>query len=321
MTFKLGAKEAADKIRSVFSSDRSARVDPEQAHQMKFAKDVARELGADETPESVSHIVQLLREHGIELHAGHEFPKYATRKWDRTSKVVHSEQEENDWINEPQPEPVSDDQPLRTLDAPVQDLNLDLRRSVPHMADDAPQPLRVPRVPSAVTNREAAQDAHARQPSDDANREAAAYAYDQANPGLDSVNQDAARGHGEFVHHDDEIEELASDGDHHEQGGAPYARPADVGVMAHDDPDRDGFVGQDTNPTHDGGLGTQKPQRRSGDSSAGKTDTARRPVGTGSQAVGTLSENLRGDDEPGMAAMRPQDEPTPRRPIGTRRPE
>lgn len=102
----LGAREAADRIRSVFFTDRSQRVDPEQAHQMKFVKQVCEELGADHDPETVAHVMTLLREHGVALHAGHEYPKFAMRKWDRTSKIVHSEDEERAWVDEAQPEPV-----------------------------------------------------------------------------------------------------------------------------------------------------------------------------------------------------------------------
>lgn len=277
----LGAKEAADAIRGAFFSDRSARTDPRDAHRMKFAKDVVHELGGDDSPETVRHVMQLLREHDIELHAGHEFPKFATRKWDRTAKIVHSEDEEHAWINEEQPAPPNpDDSPaLRTQDAPVQDLSLDLRDKVPHMADDAPQPRAVPRIPSAVTNREAAQDAYARQPSDALNRDSAAAAYDKANPGLDHQHSDEQNDFAEVDDDEVHVEDLAPTGSA-QQGGAPYAKPADVGVMAHDDPDGDGVTGQDANPTHDSVLGTDEPQRRSGDSSAGKTDTARRPVGT-----------------------------------------
>lgn len=224
----LGAKEAADRIRGVFFSDRSQRVDPEQAHQMRFVKEVCGHLGAAHDPETVAHVMTLLREHDIELHAGHEYPKFATRKWDRTSKIVHSEDEERAWVDEAPPEPVDPETlPARTLDAPVQDLSTDLRTKVPHFADDMPDPPKPARIPSAVTNREAAQDAHARQPVETLNREAAADAYTGA----------AAVDHGEFVD-DDEV------------------HVEDIDTLV------------DT-----------EPKSRSGDSSAGKTDTAKRPVG------------------------------------------
>lgn len=151
----LGAKEAADRIRDVFHSDRSMRTDPEQAHQMKFVKDVVKELGGDESPETLHHVGQLLREHGVALHAGHEYPKYATRKWDRTAKIVQNEQEEQDWVNEEQPVPVENDQsPLRTLDAPVQDQSLDLKDRVPHTV---PTEHPAGRAPDEQTNRAASQ--------------------------------------------------------------------------------------------------------------------------------------------------------------------
>lgn len=283
---KLGVQEAAAAIRGRFYADRSTRGNPENAHRMKFAKDVDAALGGDGSPDSVQHTMVLLREEGIDLHAGDEFPKYATRKWDRTAKVVHDADEEHAWINEEQPAPADPDDlpPARTLEAPVQDLSVDLRDKVPHMVGDMRPPHPTARIPSAITNREAAQDAHARQPSDGPNRDAAAAAYDEANPGLNHQNQDAAHGEGEFVDHNDvhvedvDVKTLAPAGNR-EQGGAPYLKPAAVGVMAHDDPDGDGIAGQDTNPTHDSILGTDEPQRKSGDSSAGKTDTTRRPVG------------------------------------------
>lgn len=281
----LGVKEAADAIRGAFLADRSSRVDPEQAHQMKFAKEVNKELGGADTPEDVQHVVTLLREHGIELHAGHEYPKFATRKHDRTAKIVHSEEEANDWINEAPPEPVNPDDapPLRTLDAPVQDLSLDLRHSVPGHPEMATE--RVPRVPPAVTNREAAQDAYARQGTDDHNRDEAAAAYDRAAPELGRAHTDHVDGTDDGEVHMEEgedvlgLDELAPTGSKAE-GGAPYAKPAGVGVVAHDDPDGDGLAGQDVNPTHDSVLGAQSPQDQSPKNSAGRIDNPeRRPVG------------------------------------------
>lgn len=257
----LGAKEAAARIRGVFFSDRSSRVDPEQAHQLRFAKEVCKELGADDSPETVQHVMQLLREHDVALHAGHEYPKFATRKWDRTSRIVNSESEEQQWVDEPEPAPTDPGNllPLRTLEAPVQDLSLDLRDKVPHMVDDMPAAERLARVPSSVTNREAAQDAYARQSFED-----------HGHSDDDGVH---------FEEVDDNT--LAPNADKL-KGGATYAKAAEVGVMAHDDPDRDGVAGQDVNPTHDSVLGTGAPQSRSDDSSAGKVDnTGRRPVGTG----------------------------------------
>lgn len=274
----LGVQEAADAIRGKFFADRSFRGDPAAAHGFKFVKDVAKALNAGDDPADVMHVMQLLREEDIALHAGQQYPKYATRKWDRTAKVVHDENEEQAWVNEPQPEPAHEDDvpPVRTLDAPVQDLSTDLRNSVPGDANrQAMTP--VPKVPSAVTNRDAAQDAYARQSIEGKDRDAAAAAYDEQNPGLDHRHADAT--------HDDNfdddqvhVEDLAPIGSR-QQGGAPYAKPADVGLMKNDDPDGDGIAGQDINPTHDSVLGTDEPQPRSGDSSAGRTDAERRPVG------------------------------------------
>lgn len=250
----LGVNEAADAIRGKFLADRSFRGDPDAAHGIKFAKDVAKVLGAGDDPADVMHVVQLLREEGIALATGMEYPKYVTRKWDNTSHIAQDEWDADRIVHELAPEIV--DQP-RVVHAPVQDLSLDLKDKVPQTVVDTDHSQG--RVPSAVTNREAAQDAYARQP-------------EALHSSTDPTN---------FVEVDDDdvhVEDLAPTGAA-QQGGSPYTKPADVGVMAHDDPDGDGVAGQDVNPTHDSVLDTDEPQRRSGDSSAGKTDTAHRPVG------------------------------------------
>lgn len=286
MPRNVGAKEAAMEINADVRNG-LAHVDPEHAHQAKFLKEVCEHLGIEPLPENIGHVASVLRQHDIAIHAGHEFPKYAARGYDGVRKIVANEQEEQEWVDETQPELVA---PLgRTIEAPVQDLSVDLRTKVPHMVEDMPPAERPARIPSAVTNREAAQDAHARQPVETLSRADAAVAYDKANPGLDHTNQDAARGvdtfedvqGNEFDDDDVHVEDvdLLADTGSHQQGGAPYKEPADVGVMAGDDPDGDGIVGQDKDPTHDSVLGTERPKNRSGDSSAGKTDTATRPVG------------------------------------------
>lgn len=276
MPRNLGVNEAAAAIRGKFLADRSFRGDPEAAHGIKFAKEVAKALDAGDDPADVMHIVQLLREEGITLHAGHEYPKYVTRKWDHTSHIAQDEQDADRIIDEPAPEAFAP--APRVVDQPVQDLSLDLQDKVPHTtAADHPAGW----VPSSVTNREAAQDAYARQPVEGQDRALAKDAYLGQQADDDEVH----------------IEELAATS--RDESAAPYAKPAGVGVMAHDDPDRDGFAGQDANPTHDSVLGTQEPQH------------------TGSHPA---ADNLRGDDEPGMAAQRVSD-PATRRPVGTRRPE
>lgn len=287
----LGVNEAANAIRGTFFSDRSFRGHPDEAHQIKFAKDVVKVLGADDTPENVIHVMALLREAGIDLPVGQEFPKYAVRDWDKTSKIVNDEQEEKEWVEEAKPDPEAAAQAsLREQVQPVQDLSLDLVNQVPQHVDHSNDHFEG-RVPSAVTNREAAQDAHARQSVETLNRDEAAAGYD---PGLlGKAHADAIEGqhnvdddHSHEVHEvngDDDgevhVEDLAPTGSKAE-GGAPYVKPADIGVMAHDDPDGDGIAGQDVNPTHDSVLGTGTPQMQSDDSSAGKVEEpVRRPVG------------------------------------------
>lgn len=239
----LGAVEATNEIRhDVFNMP---GIDPAEQHQIRFMQSVCSQLGLDHTPENMHKVATALHRHDIGIHAGQEFPKYAVRDHDGAQKIVHDEQEERRWIEEPPPEPVKPRGPV-IQDIPPHQENLDLTKQVPQPPEEPDHP--AGRTPSAVTNREAAQDAHARQLVEEPN--------------------------------DDEVhfEEIAATGSGAE-GGKPYAHPADVGVMAHDDADRDGSAGQDVNPTHDSVLGTETPQRKSGDSSAGTTDTGRRPVG------------------------------------------
>lgn len=284
----LGAKEAANAIRDEVMMDRTMRGDPNHAHQMNYVKAVVKELGLEATPENIAHVATVLREHDIDVPAGQEYPKYATRKWDNTSHIVNSREEEDKLVNEEAPEQRTDTPPpARVIDRPVQDLSLDLRDKVPTIKPaDHPGGF----VPGAVTNREAAQDAYARQPG--AASGAMAQRLPENEPIFDPKDEQHSQHAADAEHeHGDQIEghpgsnepvtidALAPTGSKAE-GGQPYAKPADVGVMAHDDADGDGIPGQDVNPTHDSVLGTDTPQKQSTDSSAGKVeDPVRRPVG------------------------------------------
>jgi len=151
----MGVQEAAAAIRERFASDHSFQGSPDEAHRIKFAKDVAHELGAGDGPETIAHIMVLLREAGIALASGQEYPKYVTRKWDNTSHIAQDEHHAERIINEPAPEPAPP--APRVVDAPVQAPHLDLRDKVPHMVSDAPPPHQPDRVPNDVTNAAAAQ--------------------------------------------------------------------------------------------------------------------------------------------------------------------
>lgn len=262
----LGAVEAANGIRhDVFNMP---GIDPAEQHQIRFVQSVCAQLGLDHSPENMHKVATALHKHDIGVSSGQEFPKYATRDHDGSRKVVHNEEEEKKWVEEPPPEAVKPLGPL-VQGPPPHQAGLDLTRQVPQSPELPKHP--AGRVASAVTNREAAQDAYARQPIEDQARDSG-HVDDGTPAGAGPSAHDDHVGDGE-VH----VENLAPTGAS-QQGGSPYAKPADVGVMAHDDADGDGIAGQDANPTHDSVLGTDEPQPRSGDSSAGKTDTARRPV-------------------------------------------
>lgn len=247
----LGAVEAANEIRNdVFNSP---GLNPEHQHTIRFVQSVCSQLGLDHTPENMDKVATVLHKHDIGLHVGHEYPKFAVRGHDSAQKVVHSAEEEQAWHDEAPVEPKPTPGPIIS-EIPPHQQNLDLTKQVPGPPETADHP--EGRAPSVTTNREAAQDAHARQDAGHAD-------VDDADTYVEEVDTDAL---------DDNAEQS--------KGGATFAAPASEGVMANDDPDRDGEEGQDVDPTHDSVLGTAHPKDKSGDSSAGKTDKARRPVGT-----------------------------------------
>lgn len=125
----LGPVEAANAIRDQITRDQSARVSPEAAHEMAFVKEVCQQLGMDATPENVQHVTLVLRERGISVPNGQEYPKYVTRKSDNTQHVVHSREEEQAKVDEPTPELVRNE-PVRTVDEPVQFGNSDYQSDI-----------------------------------------------------------------------------------------------------------------------------------------------------------------------------------------------
>lgn len=156
---KLGVKEAAEAIRGVVQQDHAARLDPSHAHQLKFVVAVCAELGLEASAENVQHIGVLLREQGIGLHEGHEYPKWVVRKYDNTRHIVNDEQEEDEIVNaeaRKPPEEVVRDGTAVAADGehPVQGFGLDLKDKVPHeIHTDHP----AGRAPDAHTNAAASQ--------------------------------------------------------------------------------------------------------------------------------------------------------------------
>lgn len=142
------AKEIAHDVANV------PGLDPEEQHHVRFVKSVCTELGMDHSPESMHKVAVVLHQHGIAMHQGHEFPKYAARDYDGARKIVNDEQEEKEWVEEAQPEPFP---PVGRIieDTPPHQQGLDLTKQVPH----APKTVEHPagRAPDEQTNRSARQ--------------------------------------------------------------------------------------------------------------------------------------------------------------------
>lgn len=81
---------------------------PEHHHRIRFARSVLHYLGAAETVENFSLVMELLAQHGIN-YAGQEFPKIAVRKADNVQKTVNNEREQQEWedMEPPMPQPAS----------------------------------------------------------------------------------------------------------------------------------------------------------------------------------------------------------------------
>jgi hypothetical protein len=93
----MGPKEVADVLRPHLQLHHT---DPHDQHALNFLKDVATRLGLDHTPEVITHLAGLMREKGLVLKTGEEYPKMVTRKADSATFTVHSVAEEDRRINE-----------------------------------------------------------------------------------------------------------------------------------------------------------------------------------------------------------------------------
>jgi|SRR5580693_906884 hypothetical protein len=123
----LGVKEAAAAIRDKI---RLSHMEPHDVHQLVFLKSVADELGLGHEPEVITHIAGLLREHDIQIHSGHEYPKWIGKG--TAAVVVNDEEEEKAYrakfeVNDEPDEPVAP--------SPTKDGHFD--RS---LLDDEPRP-------------------------------------------------------------------------------------------------------------------------------------------------------------------------------------
>lgn len=99
---KIGPKEAADTIREDFHNQHE---EPHYLHQVRFAKEVLKELHEHETAESVAKVLRLLEEHGIEGHAYSDYPAWVTNERGETA-VVNDEDHEAEFMSRP---PATDD--------------------------------------------------------------------------------------------------------------------------------------------------------------------------------------------------------------------
>lgn len=247
---KLGVREAANRIRQQAELDRSLRTSPEDAHALKFAKEVAVELGFDANKaEDVFHVFQLLREHDIAPHTGQEWPKYVQRKRDGAMVIADNPEHADKIINEEPPAPAEnppgmfvnpgDPNALHDISDKVPTVKQDgmadvLKRNEAHPGDRQPSDVS-DLVPHTGPGGEAKEDVKSELELT-TDREAA---QDQLPLGAS---------HGDEVVVVDPTSGI--DTDH------------DKGVMAHDDPDRDGRPGQAPDPTHDNNPGTKKHHHR-----------------------------------------------------------
>jgi len=241
----LGPLEAANEIRAQIQQDQASRVSPDAAHEMAFVKEVCRYLGIDASPENVQHVTLVLRERGVAIPKGQEYPKYVVRKSDNTQHVVHSHEEELTKIDEPAPElPASPPPPI--VGEPVQFGNSDYSSDI---SDKVPR----------VVNRDSVHDVMARNqrhgdgvvpPSDISDMVPKTSSAGGKTELAKLTDHEAAQG---------QLPDGASpdnydDGVVIDDGSAIVYPDAPKGVLAHDDADRDGIRGQDADPTHDNGF-------------------------------------------------------------------
>ena len=95
---KIGPKEAADTIREDFHNEHA---DPRFLHQVKFSKDVLKELNEEPDAENVAKTMRLLDKHGIEGHAFNDYPKWVQNERGERA-VVHNEDHEQEFMSRPE---------------------------------------------------------------------------------------------------------------------------------------------------------------------------------------------------------------------------
>ena len=202
----MGALEAANAIRNVMVMDRSSRASPEDQHQLRFLKEVAAHLGLEPDAENLLHLRAVLREHGITLHEGNEYPKWVVRKYDGTAHIADNEQEADAIINA-EPPPPAEPAP-RVVERPVQDLTIDLKDKVPHMVKSDAEKRR------EELARQQIDGDGTRQPSDITRQVAQPVGSGHAEP--DVVADDVVDTDEDFVEADSTHDMGTAEEDHHE---------------------------------------------------------------------------------------------------------
>lgn len=130
MSSRMGPVEAANVIRAVFKKDRMSHMSPEYVHELKFVEEVCDQLGADKNPQTVMHVRNLLREAGVDLPKGQEYPKYVKRGYDGAMLVARDEQHAREIENAIEPEPAD---PAPYLNDPDKDAPSDISGNVPEV--------------------------------------------------------------------------------------------------------------------------------------------------------------------------------------------
>lgn len=91
---KLGFKEAA---KLVAEKIHESHMDPQDAHAVQYLTDIAKELSMDPSAHNLQRISDVLRHHDVEIHRGHEYPKYIGKIGDR-DYIANDEGEETEML-------------------------------------------------------------------------------------------------------------------------------------------------------------------------------------------------------------------------------
>lgn len=122
----LGVVEAANEIRG---SVRLQHMNPHEQHQLRYAEGVLDQLGLEHSPEALTHVFGLLREHEIDIPGGDEYPKWVKRGYDGKDMVADNADHEAEIINAAPPSPPAPPEPeaphLDSNQKPAETLDID----------------------------------------------------------------------------------------------------------------------------------------------------------------------------------------------------